>query len=262
MLQINRCRKTAAPFAERLSRPIFCCALLVVAFHSAFAQAAFVQADESSPSESAQLESAADLDASPESPHTPAAMPAREQLPLGAGVQEGSNTRDQSAGRSTGNNSFGEMLMQTLGALGLVIAAVFGARALLLKWRGDLPVAAAGQTADPDAQLVLVDQLSLGPQRRVMLIRVAGRLLVVGDSPAGLQTLSTFSADESTQQLKSQPTTDFPEVEAVDAQQPQQTKRIEEDEPAASQPMTAADIDSLLAGLRERREASAQEVSR
>lgn len=167
--------------------------------------------------------------------------PPAEQLPLGQSA-DGSILNQNGGEPASGvGGDFNAMMLQTLGALGLVLAAIFATRAVVMRTRGRQLRGRFSQQST-GAKLELIDQLGIGPGRQVLLIRAADRLLVVGDSQAGLQTLSEF---ESTEANAVQSELNVTQV--GDASAPTAT--------------TAADIDSLLAGLRERRSAAKQGVS-
>lgn len=55
---------------------------------------------------------------------------------------------------------------------------------------------ARGGLAAGRAQLERLDRLTLSPQHSIHLVRVAGRALLLGVSPAGIQVLARFSAPE------------------------------------------------------------------
>lgn len=109
---------------------------------------------------------------------TQAQSPLIEQRPLGSSPGQ-HNTSDDSDTLGGGEG----WVLNTLTALGLVIGLVLLLRFGITKFGGR--VAAA-----PSRAVEVLGRTAVAPKNHVLLLRVGGRVLVVGDSGAGLRTLS------------------------------------------------------------------------
>jgi flagellar biogenesis protein FliO len=78
----------------------------------------------------------------------------------------------------------GGWVLNTVTALGAVLLVIFGLRALLTR----IGVATGGGARHPAVEVL--SRTMIAPRNHVLLMRVANRILVVGDSPAGLRTLA------------------------------------------------------------------------
>jgi len=112
-------------------------------------------------------------------PQTP--IVASEQRPLAPGVAPGSS-EGQPAGRPGRS-----WVLDTLAALAVVILAVFGARAVLRRWSGS-----SGTVGGAPGVEVLA-RVGVGPRQQVLLLRLAQRVLVVGQTPAELSRLAEIA---------------------------------------------------------------------
>lgn len=119
-------------------------------------------------------------------------LPVNELLPLGAG--EGDLFTAQSDEPDEG--SFGDgWVLNTLAALGVVLAIVFGIRWLLK--RGGVV-----STAVPQGGVVeVLSRTTVAPRSHVVLMRVGTRVLVVSDSVAGMRTLASVQDAEEVAEL-------------------------------------------------------------
>lgn len=90
-------------------------------------------------------------------------------------------------GQKSGDMLSTQYLLQVVGSLLLVLAAVF-VLAWVLKRFG-----AAGGRVDKSIQVLASTRLS--GREKLMLVRVANQLLVLGVAPGNLRTLHTFPAD-------------------------------------------------------------------
>jgi hypothetical protein len=70
-----------------------------------------------------------------------------------------------------------------------VVVAACGV-ALLMAWRRRGPAVAAGN-------LRVIERLAMGKGRSLCLVRVADRLLLIGDGPQGFQRLGEFAANDT-----------------------------------------------------------------
>lgn len=86
---------------------------------------------------------------------------------------------------SAGTRQDGEWVLSTLTALGLVIGLILLARWGWMKMGGTV-------TARSSGVVEVLSRTTVAPRNQVLLLRVGGRVLVVGDSAAGLRTLSTI----------------------------------------------------------------------
>jgi len=107
-----------------------------------------------------------------------ASSPLIEQRPLGASPQpSGADDSEPGLGRSAG------WVLNTLTALGLVIGLVLLLRFGVAKFGGRV-------TTSQSRSVEVLSRTSVAPKNHVLLLRVGGRVLVVGDSGAGLRTLT------------------------------------------------------------------------
>ena len=117
-------------------------------------------------------------DAAPEPAPSLSPLPAVERTPLGQ-----SSSASVSSNPTPPETDSGWVL-GTLTALGLVIALI-----LLLRW-GWLKM--GGRVAVGSSPVVeVLSRTAVAPRNHVLLLRVGGRILVVGDSSAGLRTLAS-----------------------------------------------------------------------
>ncbi|MEX0744025.1 MAG: flagellar biosynthetic protein FliO [Phycisphaeraceae bacterium] len=83
----------------------------------------------------------------------------------------------------------GSMALNTLTALGIVIGLI-----LLLRWAW---VKLSGQPTIQSSPVVeVLSRTPVAPRNHILLVRVANRVLIVGDSSAGLRTLATVDDPE------------------------------------------------------------------
>lgn len=105
-----------------------------------------------------------------------------ERTPLGSPAVSADRPGQQSTAPYSyeGGDSW---VLTTLGSLGVVLGLI-----LLLKWGwsrvGGMPTASASPVVE------VLSRTPVAPRNHVLLLRVGGRILVVGDSPAGMQPLS------------------------------------------------------------------------
>jgi len=78
-------------------------------------------------------------------------------------------------------------LVQTLGALGVVVGLILLLRAFLSRMAGRSSVAGNSPV------LEVLSRTSIAPRNHIVLIRMGHRILVVGDSSAGLRTLTEIT---------------------------------------------------------------------
>ena len=98
-----------------------------------------------------------------------------------------------SAGSS--GTSPGGYVLPTLAALGVVLGILYGLKAVAAKLGGFSP-------ARPTAAVEVLSRTAIGPKGHVLLLRVGGRVLVVGDSAAGgLRTLADVQDEEEVAEL-------------------------------------------------------------
>lgn len=160
---------------------------------------------QTSPSSERTLKSLADratTASEPAAARTPSASPspapaqAQENLPL---FRSGT-APEQAAAESRG----GEWLLQTLGALGLVIGLVLAARVMLRRWAGP------GASVGGSPMVEVLARTSVGARQSVLLLRLGKRILIVGQSSAGLSPLGSVDdpdevADVLTAHARSKP---------------------------------------------------------
>ncbi len=85
--------------------------------------------------------------------------------------------------------SLGGWLLRLVGALVFTLAVLYGALALLKRFLGR-----GGATASPHIRVLAKSFLS--NKSAVYLVEIAGKILVVGESPGGLALLSSFDSVE------------------------------------------------------------------
>ncbi len=107
-----------------------------------------------------------------------------------AGGEEASGISAE-ADRAADRNlpSLGGLLLRLAGALILTLAGLYGALALLKRFWGR-----GGATASPHIRVLAKSFLS--NKSAVYLVEIAGKILVVGESPGGLALLSSFDSVE------------------------------------------------------------------
>lgn len=86
-------------------------------------------------------------------------------------------------------------MLSTLTALGVVLLAILACRGLLRRWFGASLVAGA----TPVVQVL--SRTAVAPRNHVLLLRIGARILVVGDSAAGLRTLASIDDDGEVAEL-------------------------------------------------------------
>lgn len=118
--------------------------------------------------------------------------PAERPRPLGPRAAAGTELAADTAGDARPGTSW---VLSTLTALGVVLLAIFACRGMMRRWFG----AAAIAGATPVVQVLT--RTSVAPRNHVLLLRVGGRILVVGDSAAGLRTLASIDDDQEVAEL-------------------------------------------------------------
>lgn len=117
--------------------------------------------------------------------------PPQEQQPLGpSGSQADHRTTSitPSSAPASGSGS-GSWLVQTLLALGLVIALIFALRWLLKRLTGWGGATGARRA---DALVEVLARSTIAPKTSVLFLKVHERIVVAGQTPAGLNTLTEF----------------------------------------------------------------------
>jgi len=127
----------------------------------------------------------------------------KEALPLGRNHDDGTSD-DASPAIGSG------WVLNTFTALAIVIGLIFVARAGYMKLSGQ-PMAASGN----NSPVRVLSRTSIAPKSQVLLVSVGDRVLVVGDSAAGLRTLDVVDDAEETANL----------LAAVEAARPQSISR-------------------------------------
>lgn len=107
--------------------------------------------------------------------------PSGRSSPLGPGPsspRDGQNTTD------------GNWWMSTGLALAGVLALIFTLRSAFARWTGRTP------TLSRSVAVEVLARVPVAPRNHVLLLRLGHRILVVGDSPAGLRTLANVKDAE------------------------------------------------------------------
>lgn len=109
-------------------------------------------------------------------------------LPLAGTTNAGDTSKPGSSGWA----------LQTLSALAVVIALIFGLRMLLQKMTGQSPVGPASRVVE------VLARTTIAPKSSVILVKVGGSVLAVGHTPNGLNTLAEFDDPGDVASLLSQ----------------------------------------------------------
>ena len=120
-----------------------------------------------------------------------------DKRPLSARVKHGEGALPDSSQQSSASGSW---LLNGVTALGVVIILIFICRAVLRK-------AGVGGSIGPHPAVQVLSRVPVAPRNHVLLIRVGPRVLVVGDSVAGLRTLSTIEDPEEVAEIITSTTT-------------------------------------------------------
>ncbi|XAL99042.1 flagellar biosynthetic protein FliO [Phycisphaeraceae bacterium D3-23] len=105
-----------------------------------------------------------------------------ELLPLGpTGAAEGDGAGGQQDAMGSG------WVMNTLGALGVVIALIFLVRWVAKRWG-----VGGGVRVSASPIVEVLSRTTVAPRNHVVLLRVGSRILVVNDGTSGMRTLATI----------------------------------------------------------------------
>lgn len=108
-----------------------------------------------------------------------------EQRPLGA---DNRDTREPSqTAPSLGVGSWG---LRTAMALGVVVMLIFGLRIVIRRMTGVAGAGAAGGMVD------VLARTSIGPRTQVLFLKINDRVIVAGQTPAGINTLAQIDQPE------------------------------------------------------------------
>ena len=138
----------------------------------------------------------------PDSPSKPGASVPTPAAADGRPFSENTPLGPRRAGRSPASKSGAKSAnsqwwLRTLAALGAVIGLILLLRAVVSKLSGR-PIATA---ASPVFEVLT--RTSIAPRNHLLLIRLGKRLLVVGQTPAGLHTLANIDDSEEVAELLS-----------------------------------------------------------
>ncbi|MEX2213112.1 MAG: flagellar biosynthetic protein FliO [Phycisphaeraceae bacterium] len=114
-----------------------------------------------------------------------------EQRPLSARVKHNDGKLPGSPQTDVASGSW---VLNGITALGIVLILIF-----LL--RGALRKAGVGGAIGPHPAVQVLSRVSVAPRNHVLLIRVGQRVLVVGDSAAGLRTLASIDEPEEVAEI-------------------------------------------------------------
>ena len=125
----------------------------------------------------------------------------QESLPLGgspASSAEFGSAAPLTRDSNTTTVGSGGWALQTLSALAIVIALIFGLRVVLQRMTGQSPVGPASRVVE------VLARTTIAPKTSVILIKVGGSVLAVGHTPSGLNTLAEFDDPGDVASLLSQ----------------------------------------------------------
>ncbi|MHB1156283.1 MAG: FliO/MopB family protein [Phycisphaerales bacterium] len=124
-------------------------------------------------------------------PASPEPVPPQEQQPLGpSGSQADHRTTSITPSSAPASGGGGGWVVQTLLALGLVIALIFALRWLLKRLTGWGAAAGAHRA---DAMVEVLARSTIAPKTSVLFLKIHERIVVAGQTPAGLNTLAEFN---------------------------------------------------------------------
>ena len=86
-------------------------------------------------------------------------------------------------------------VLKTLTALGLIVGLIFGLRKVFVRLTGQ-PLASKATGA-----VEVLTRVAVAPRNHVLIVRVGGRILVLGDSSNGLSTLASIDDPEEVASL-------------------------------------------------------------
>ncbi len=133
--------------------------------------------------------------ASPEPVSVEAAPPAGTEAQPLAPRTAASRDAEPLPSAGSGGGSAGGYVLPTLAALGVVLGILYGLKVVAAKLGGITP-------ARPSASVEVLSRTAIGPKGHVLLLRVGGRVLVVGDSAAGgLRTLDRIDDEDEVAEL-------------------------------------------------------------
>jgi flagellar protein FliO/FliZ len=118
----------------------------------------------------------------------PSSEDPKESLALGRGASE-------SSGGSTKGSSGTSWMFTTLAALGVVIGLILLLRAGFAKLTGRTTASANNPVVE------VLSRTSIAPKNHVLLLRLGRRILVVGDSAGGMNTLANIDDPEEVASL-------------------------------------------------------------
>jgi flagellar biogenesis protein FliO len=122
----------------------------------------------------------------------PAVIPDREKLPLGTPDNTGSNPQN------TNKINSGSWGLQTAMALGVVVLLIVLLRLFLRRLGGVAGAPAATGMID------VLGRTTIGPKTQVLFIKLNHRVIVAGQTPAGINTLASIDDPQEVADLLAQ----------------------------------------------------------
>ncbi len=138
-----------------------------------------VSVDEAESTPTEQPDTSASLQVGSEALYQPA-LPDRERLPLGA------STNPPTRSELNADVSTTTWWVQTVLALGVVISLIFAMRWLVRKMNGTAAMGGGGSLVE------VLARAPIGYKTQVVFLRVNERIIVAGQTPAGINTLAQF----------------------------------------------------------------------
>lgn len=132
----------------------------------------------------AREDESAEAEAQPANESTPLPVPERELRPLGVGSGEAETTEGDTSPQS------GSWVLQTVTALAIVIGLIFMLRALLMRLTGTQAGVGANRLVE------VLARATIGHKTQVVFLKINQRVVVVGQTPAGMDTLTEIDDPE------------------------------------------------------------------
>ena len=126
---------------------------------------------------------------------SPSAAVEGDRLPPHSGQASNGNLETQKISRDSDGGWGMEGYLQTLVALAIVVGLVFLTRFMIRRFGGS---AAQGGRGEP---IEVLTRMPVGVRQQLLLVRLGSKLVLVGQSPGGLRSISEITDPEEIEQL-------------------------------------------------------------